>query len=68
MIVFLFLLNIIWGWMNNGPQGLKKIMLIWTVGMVVLGLGAGLFSAGAASQLQEMQQSLDSMPEMPVAE
>lgn len=48
----------IWGWMNAGKQGLQKIMLIWTVCIVLAGVGGGM--SGAA--LARMQPTTSSAP------
>ena len=43
----------IWGWMNATKLGLKKIMLLWTVSIIVALVGYGLFAAGMVRQLQQ---------------
>ncbi len=39
----------IWGWMNAKSQDIKKIMLIWSVAIVVAMIGNFIAMAGAAS-------------------
>lgn len=41
----------IWGWMNSAKAGLQKIMLLWTVAIVVCIIGAMISAGSIASQI-----------------
>jgi len=37
----------IWGWMKSGPLNLKKVMMLWTLSIVLWGIGYGIVMTGA---------------------
>ncbi len=37
----------IWGWMNAGKQGLKNVMIAWTV-LILAAIGVGVMGGAAA--------------------
>jgi hypothetical protein len=56
--IFCSLWAFIWGWMNASKYGLKNIMLIFTLALVVCGIGYGLIGAAAAKAIQEQGMQL----------
>jgi hypothetical protein len=43
----------IWGWMKATPLNLKKVMLLWTVCIVVAVIGNVIYGAAMAKQIQK---------------
>jgi len=60
------LIAFVYGWIKNNEWGLQKIMLVWTV-CVVMGLVVNVILVGVGATMTrgtatEFQQQLDSMP------
>jgi hypothetical protein len=49
------LYTFIWGWINAKTLNLSKLMLIWTVCILVSMVTGGFAAASAAAQIQQMQ-------------
>lgn len=60
--IFCALWAYIWGWMNASKLGLKKIMLLWTVSIVIGGIGYGMFIAGMVKTAQENPEAFGIQP------
>ncbi len=51
----------IWGWMNASKYNLKKIMLLWTVSIIVSLAGYGMFMAGIVKMAEEQGVNFEPM-------
>ena len=58
--IFCSLWAFIWGWMNASKYGLKNIMLIWTLAIVIGGIGYSMVVAATVKAMQE--QGLEFKP------
>lgn len=56
--LFCGIYTFIWGWMNAKALNLSKIMLIWTI-CIVVSMATGMFAGAALSQqmIQQMEEA-----------
>jgi len=60
------LYTFIWGWINAKTLNLSKLMLIWTICLLVSMATGAVAAASAAAQIQQMQ--MQSQQEAPAAQ